>query len=337
MFVDRAKILVKGGDGGRGCVSFRREARVPRGGPDGGNGGNGGSIYLVAVSHQNTLLPLRYHTEYRAEHGRHGSSGNRTGGEGADLVIAVPPGTLAVDLDSGELVGEVLGVGDRLLVARGGRGGRGNRVFLSQHNRAPRESDPGAPGQERWLQIDLKVLADVGLLGFPNAGKSTLLASLSAARPKIAPYPFTTVSPVLGTVELNDRSFVIADIPGIVEGAHRGVGLGLNFLRHVQRTRVLLHVVDASGTSGRDPAEDLIAVVEEVRRFDPTLASRPQLVAASKRDLLVAPDPLARLEQEAGRMGLEVLPLSAVRGDGLAELKQRLLAMLEAPAGERCA
>jgi GTPase len=337
MFVDRAKILVKGGDGGRGCVSFRREAYVPRGGPDGGNGGRGGNISLVAVSHQNTLLPLRYHTEFRAERGRHGSSSNRTGREGTDLSIAVPPGTLAVDLTTGELIGEVLKEGDRLLVARGGRGGRGNRTFLSQNNRAPRESGPGETGQERWIQVDLKILADVGLLGFPNAGKSTLLASLSSARPKIGSYPFTTISPVLGTVEVDARNFVVADIPGIVEGAHRGAGLGLQFLRHVQRTRVLLHVVDASGSSGRDPASDLASVVEEVRRFDPSLLSRPQLVAASKRDLLGAEDGLPALAQEAQRLGFDVLPISAVSGEGLVDLKRRLLEMLNDSSGEACA
>jgi GTP-binding protein len=337
MFVDRAKILVKGGDGGRGCVSFRREARVPRGGPDGGKGGQGGSVFVVAVSHQNTLLPLRYHTEYRAERGRHGSSGNRTGRDGSDLTISVPPGTLAVDLASGETIGEVLKEGDRLQVARGGRGGRGNRAFLSQHNRAPRESDPGEPGQERWIQVDLKVLADVGLLGFPNAGKSTLLASLSAARPRIGSYPFTTISPVLGTAEVDNRSFIIADIPGIIEGAHQGAGLGLQFLRHVQRTRVLLHVVDASGSSGRDPAADLVSVVDEVRRFDPDLLLRPQLVAASKRDLASGVDALTQLERAASSLGLDVLPVSAVRGDGLADLKRRLFAMLAVDAREACA
>jgi GTP-binding protein len=325
MFVDRAKILVKGGDGGRGCVSFRREAYVPRGGPDGGNGGRGGHISLVAVSHQNTLLPLRYHTEFRAERGRHGSSSNRTGREGTDLSIAVPPGTLAVDLTTGELIGEVLKEGDR-----------GNRTFLSQNNRAPRESGPGEAGQERWIQVDLKILADVGLLGYPNAGKSTLLASLSSAHPKIASYPFTTISPVLGTVEVDDRSFVTADIPGIIEGAHRGAGLGLQFLRHVQRTRVLLHVVDASGSSGRDPASDLLSVVEEVRSFDPSLLSRPQLVAASKRDLLGTEDGLPGLAQQAQRLGFELLPISAVSGEGLAGLKRRLLDMLDNSPGEAC-
>src|SRR5512144_2211502 len=277
MFVDRVKICVRGGDGGRGCVSFRREPYVPRGGPDGGVGGKGGDVVLVAVSHQNTLLPLRYHTEFRAERGRNGGPSNRTGREGVDSLIQVPPGTVALDAESGETLGEVLREGDRLRVARGGRGGRGNRAFLSNRNRAPQEAEPGEPGEERWLRLDLRLLADVGLLGFPNAGKSTLLSRLSAAKPKIAEYPFTTLSPVLGVVEAGDRSFVAADIPGIIEGAHQGAGLGLQFLRHVERTRALLHVVDASGASGRDPAEDLRLVLDEVRRFEPGLLERPQL------------------------------------------------------------
>jgi GTP-binding protein len=337
MFVDRAKILVKGGDGGRGCVSFRREARVPRGGPDGGAGGKGGSVFLCAVSHQNTLLPLRFHAEFRADRGTHGSSKNRTGREGEDLLIAVPPGTSAQDLATGDVLGEVLRDGERLLVARGGRGGRGNRSFLSNDNRAPREAEPGESGEERWVAVDLKILADVGLLGLPNAGKSTLLSCISAARPKVDAYPFTTLTPVLGVVDVDDRSYVVADIPGIISGAHQGAGLGLEFLRHVQRTRVLLHVVDASGTNGRDPAADLRAVVEEVRQFDPALLSRPQLVAATKRDLVAADDPLLELQREGRRLGCEVVPVSAVRGDGLGDLKTRLLRMLDSRTNEACA
>src|SRR5512139_1650495 len=295
MFVDQVKIFVKGGDGGDGCVSFRREAHVPRGGPDGGVGGKGGDVVLVAVSHQNTLLPLRYHAEYRAPRGTHGGPGNRTGAVGEDLLVPVPPGTAARDEATGEVLGEVLRDGDRLVVARGGRGGRGNRSFLSNRNRAPREAEPGGEGEERWLRLDLRLIADVGLLGLPNAGKSTLLSRLSAARPKIADFPFTTLAPVLGVVEVDGREFVAADVPGIIEGAHQGAGLGLQFLRHVERTRVLLHVVDASGTSGRDPVEDLRLVREEVRRFDPELLERPQLVAASKRDARGESDPLPQL------------------------------------------
>jgi GTP-binding protein len=330
MFVDQVKIFVKGGDGGNGCVSFRREAHVPRGGPDGGVGGRGGDVLLVAVSHQNTLLPLRFHTEHRAERGSHGGSGNRTGAEGVTLLVSVPPGTSARDEATGELVGEVLRDGDRLLVARGGRGGRGNRSYLSNRNRAPREAEPGQKGEERWLRLDLRLIADVGLLGLQNAGKSTLLSRISEARPKVADYPFTTLTPVLGVVEADQRTFVAADIPGIIEGAHAGAGLGLRFLRHIDRTRALLHVVDASGTSGRDPATDLRLVREEVRRFAPALLERPELVAASKRDAVGALDPLPALEAEARREGLEVVPISAVTGEGLLTLKRRLLELVAA-------
>ena len=326
MFVDRVKIFVKGGNGGNGCASFRREPYVPRGGPDGGPGGKGGDVVLIAVSHQNTLLPLRYHTEFRAERGAHGGPGNRYGRGGEDLLVSVPPGTAAREDVSEVLVGEVLREGDRVVVARGGRGGRGNLAFLSNRNRAPREAEPGAVGEERWLRLDLRLIADVGFLGIPNAGKSTLLSRISAARPKVADYPFTTVTPVLGVVEADEQTFVAADIPGIIEGAAEGAGLGLQFLRHVERTRVLVHVVDASGTSGRDPVADLRLVREEVRRWDPSLLERPQLVAASKRDVAAsgAQDPLPRLRAAARRLGMEVVPISAVRGDGLLELKRAL-------------
>jgi GTP-binding protein len=330
MFVDQVKIFVKGGDGGNGCVSFRREAKVPRGGPDGGVGGKGGDVVLVAVSHQNTLLPLRYHAEFRADRGSHGGPGNRTGRDGVALEVSVPPGTAARDATSGEALGEVLRDGERLVVARGGRGGRGNRSFLSNRNRAPREAEPGGPGEERWLRLDLRLIADVGFLGLPNAGKSTLLSRLSAARPKVADYPFTTLSPVLGVVEQDEQTFVAADIPGIIEGASAGAGLGLQFLRHVERTRVLLHVIDASGTNGRDPAADLALVRDEVRSYLPDLLERPQLVAATKRDLDAATDALAALERAASKLGLEVIPVSAVTGEGLVRLKRRLLVTLTA-------
>jgi len=331
MFVDQVKILVKGGDGGNGCVSFRREAHVPRGGPDGGPGGRGGDVVLVAVSHQNTLLPLRYQAEHRADRGGHGGPGNRTGRDGAHRIVAVPPGTAALDPATDQSIGEVLHDGDRLVVARGGRGGRGNRSFLSNRNRAPRESESGEPGEERWLRLDLRLIADVGLLGLPNAGKSTLLSRLSAARPKVADYPFTTLTPVLGVVEADGQTFVAADIPGIIEGAHQGAGLGLQFLRHVERTRVLLHVVDGSGTSGREPTEDLALVREEVRRYAPDLLERPQIVGATKRDLAGgAADPLEALRLAAAGEGLEVVPVSAVTGEGLDRLKRRLLAMIAA-------
>jgi len=320
MFVDQVKIFVKGGDGGSGCVSFRREAHVPRGGPDGGTGGKGGDVVLLAVSHQNTLLPLRYQTEIRADRGRHGGPANRTGRSGEDRVVAVPPGTSAREEATGELLGEVLEDGERLVVACGGRGGRGNRAFLSNRNRAPREAEPGGPGEERWLRLDLRLLADVGLLGLPNAGKSTLLRSISAARPRVGEYPFTTLSPVLGVVEVNDRTFVAADIPGIIEGAHEGAGLGLRFLRHLERTRVLVHVIDASGTSGREPMADLLLAREEVERWDTSMLERPQVVAATKRDLAGAEDPLPVLREGAASLGLEVVPVSAVSAEGLTAL-----------------
>jgi GTP-binding protein len=329
MFVDRVKILVKAGDGGRGCSSFRREAKVPRGGPDGGTGGRGGDVVLVADSRENTLLPLRFHAEYRAERGEHGGSSNCTGRNGEPLRIAVPPGTLARVEATDEVLGEVLREGDELRVAKGGRGGRGNKAFLSNRNRAPREFEPGEDGEERWLRLDLKLIADVGFLGFPNAGKSTLLSRISAARPKVADYPFTTLTPVLGVVDVDgESSFVAADIPGIIEGAHAGAGLGLQFLRHVERTRLLLYVIDASGTSGRDPAADLQALREELRLWNAELLERPQLVAASKRDALVGDDPLAGLRAAAGALGLDVLELSAVSGAGLPALKRRLAAEL---------
>ena len=324
MFVDRVKIFVKGGDGGRGCVSFRREPYVPKGGPDGGMGGKGGDVALVAVSHQNTLLPLRYHTEFRATRGTHGGPGNRTGAEGGDLLIQVPPGTAAVDEGTGEPLGEVLRDGDLLVLAKGGRGGRGNKSYLSNRNRAPRESEPGGEGQERWVRLDLRLIADVGLLGFPNAGKSTLLAAISAARPKVGDYPFTTLSPVLGVVEVDERTFVAADIPGIIEGAHAGAGLGLQFLRHVERTRVLLHVVDASGLSGRDPVQDLRAVREEVREWNAEMLDRPQLVVATKRDAIGEEDPLPALRAEGRALGLDIVPVSAATGEGLLDLKRAL-------------
>ena len=329
MFVDRVKIFVKAGDGGRGCVSFRREPYVPKGGPDGGVGGRGGDISLVAVSHQNTLLPLRYHTEFRAERGEHGGPGNRTGAEGNDLLIQVPPGTIATDEQTGALLGEVLRDGDVLRIAKGGRGGRGNKAFLSNSNRAPREAEPGGLGEERWMRLDLKLMAEVGLLGFPNAGKSTLLASISAARPKVGDYPFTTLSPVLGVVEVDEQTFIAADIPGIIEGAHAGAGLGLQFLRHVERTRVLVHIVDASGLSGRDAVADLRAVREEVRQYAPGLIERPQIVVASKRDAVAELDPLPALAAEAQALGLALFPISAVTGAGVLDLKRAILAVVQ--------
>src|SRR5918995_1643535 len=295
MFVDEVDIHVSAGDGGRGCLSFRREKYVPRGGPDGGDGGAGGSVYIVATPRKNTLVDFRYHPEFEARGGQHGQGSNKTGHSADDLEIEVPIGTLVFekvpDGDEVNLLADLAEEGQKVLVAKGGRGGRGNAQFVSSTNRAPRRTEPGEPGEERFLRLQLKLLADVGLVGFPNAGKSTLIARISAARPKIADYPFTTLTPNLGVVALSDdRSFVVADVPGLIEGAHEGQGLGDRFLRHVERTKVLIHVVDVSGASGRDPVNDFDVIVEELRRFDPAVASKPQIVAANKIDSVIDED-----------------------------------------------
>lgn len=333
MFVDRVKIFVRGGDGGRGCASFRREAYVPMGGPDGGNGGHGGHVILVGDPNQNTLLPLRFHTEFRAKRGGHGSSSNRTGRDAEDTRIAVPLGTIIREEGSDLILGEVVEADQELVVAKGGRGGRGNKSYLSNTNRAPRNADPGEAGEERWLWLDLKLLADVGLVGLPNAGKSTLLSKISAARPKIADYPFTTLTPVLGMVSWDEVHFVVADIPGIIEGASEGAGLGLDFLRHIERTRILVHVIDASGLSGQEPERDYETICRELRAFSPELATRPRLLVASKRDLANPDnDPIDTIRDIARRDGLELFEISAATGAGLKDLRQRLASLLR-PAG----
>jgi len=332
VFVDRVKIFVKGGDGGRGCASFRRETFVPMGGPDGGNGGAGGDVVLVGRVNQNTLLPLRFHTEFRAKRGGHGGPSNRTGRDAQDTLVDVPLGTIVRDEATDEVLGEVITDQEELVIAKGGRGGRGNKSYLSNMNRAPRNADPGEAGEERWLRLDLKLLADVGLVGLPNAGKSTLLSKISAARPKIADYPFTTLTPVLGMVSWDDYDFVVADVPGIIEGASTGSGLGLDFLRHIERTRVLAHVIDASGVSGLDAAQDYETVCQELRAFSPALASRPRVIVASKRDLVHGnDDPLPSIRAMAKRDGLEVFEISAATGRGLKDLIRQLASLLQAP------
>jgi GTP-binding protein len=324
-FVDEVDIAVSAGNGGRGALSFRREKFVPRGGPDGGDGGDGGSVYLVASPHLNTLVNFRFHPEFEAPNGRPGQGSNRSGAGGADLDIAVPIGTVAYikDDDSGSwtAAADLTNEGDRILIARGGKGGMGNARFVSSTNRAPRKTQPGLPGERRSLRLHLKLLADVGLVGFPNAGKSTLIARISAARPKIAAYPFTTLTPNLGVVRLSDdRSFVVADVPGLIEGAHEGHGLGHRFLKHLERTRVLFHVVDVSGFSGREPASDLDVLRRELALFDRELADKPQLVVANKMDAASDYDAVERLGARAAALGLPFHRISAVTGEGVPAL-----------------
>jgi GTP-binding protein len=326
LFVDEVDIHVAAGDGGRGCLAFRREKRVPRGGPSGGDGGHGGSVYIVASPHTNTLISYRFHPEFTAERGDHGQGSNRTGSAGADLELMVPIGTLvheqAEDPEQPpRLLADLAEEGQRVLVARGGRGGLGNAHFATSTNRAPRKVQPGEPGEERNLRLELKLLADVGLVGFPNAGKSTLISRISAARPKIAAYPFTTLTPNLGVVGLSsDRSFVVADVPGLIEGAHRGLGLGHRFLRHLERTKILVHLVDISGASGRDPVDELNTVRRELELFQPELAAKPQLVAANKIDALDDESRVYELSRRARALGLPFFRISAVTGTGVPEL-----------------
>jgi GTP-binding protein len=334
MFVDQVDIHVAAGDGGRGCLAFRREKRVPRGGPSGGDGGHGGSVFIAASPHTNTLINYRFQHEFTAERGQHGQGSNRTGQSGSDLELPVPIGTLVYQVTSqpGEparLLADLAEEGQRVLVASGGRGGLGNARFATATNRAPRKVQPGEPGEQTALRLELKLLADVGLVGFPNAGKSTLIARVSAARPKIADYPFTTLTPNLGVVSLSDdRSFVMADVPGLIEGAHRGLGLGHQFLRHLERTRVLVHVVDVSGASGRDPIEDLETVRRELRLFRPELAAKPQIVAANKVDALSDDIGLSRLATHVASLGLPFFVLSAVTGRGVPDLLEAIWQIL---------
>jgi GTPase len=330
LFIDRTKIRVRGGDGGNGVTAFRREKFVPRGGPSGGDGGRGGDVWLVADSSLNTLLHLRYNPEHTAGRGRHGEGSNRTGREGEDVVVRVPTGTQVLDGETGDFYADLSEDGQRWLAAKGGRGGFGNAHFASSTNRAPRYHQEGTPGEERELQLELKLLADVGLVGFPNAGKSTLISTVSAARPKIADYPFTTLEPHLGVVDLGDfRTFVVADIPGLIEGAHAGAGLGDRFLRHVERTKLLLHLVDVSSASGRDTVSDYEVINRELRAYDPQLAERPQFVVATKLDALDEPKRLERLRARAAQDGREFFEISSATGRGVRELVRAVERKLE--------
>lgn len=330
MFIDRTKIRVQGGHGGNGVTAFRREKFVPRGGPSGGDGGRGGDVWIVADESLNTLLHLRYNPEHIAGRGMHGEGSNRSGREGADAIVRVPVGTQIFDSLTGDLIKDLTEDGARLLIAKGGRGGFGNAQFATSTNRAPRYHQEGSEGEKFELQLELKLLADVGLVGYPNAGKSTLISTISAARPKIADYPFTTLEPNLGVVDLGDfRTFVVADIPGLIEGAHRGTGLGDRFLRHIERTRVLLHLVDVSSFSGRDAVTDYETVNRELEAYNPELAQREQIVVATKIDALDEPERLDSLKARAEADGRLFVPISAATGRGTKELINVVAARLD--------
>jgi len=320
MFVDEVKILVRAGSGGNGCVSFRREKYVPRGGPNGGDGGDGGSITLYSNLNVNTLIAFRYKKQFSAPRGKHGKGSLKDGSKGADLRIAVPVGTMIFTEDK-RLLCDLKNPGEEFVAARGGRGGRGNTRFATSTNRAPRVAEPGEKGEESYLILELRLLADVGLVGFPNAGKSSLLSRLSSARPKIADYPFTTLSPYLGVVRVDEsREFVMADIPGLIERTHEGAGLGIRFLKHIERTRVLLFVIDGSPSTERDPVEELEILKGELGQFNEEMLSRPHCVALNKIDLF-ADDTKKKLEKYCKGKGIRMLPVSAVTGEGLENLK----------------
>jgi GTP-binding protein len=330
MFIDEAKIRVKAGDGGNGCLAFRREKYVPRGGPSGGDGGRGGDIIMESSERHNTLVHFRFNPEYTAQRGRHGEGSNCTGKEGTDILIKVPVGTILYDDETGEKVHDFSRPDERVIVARGGRGGRGNAQFATSTHQAPREHEDGRPGEERVFRMELKLLADVGIVGYPNVGKSTLISRISAARPKIADYPFTTLQPNLGVVLVgegsDETSFVVADIPGLIEGAHTGAGLGTQFLRHVERTRLLVHVVDVSDASGRpDPVKDVEVIQGELASFGAGLEEKPVIFVASKMDV-ANKDKLAKLKRYCKKKNYELFPISAVTGSGVEDLKYAMAA-----------
>ncbi len=326
MFIDRVVLFVKGGDGGRGMISFHREKYVPRGGPDGGDGGDGGSVIVRAVEGTDSLAGIVHRKHWKAEKGRPGGGNNRAGRNAKDLVITVPPGTVVRDRERGHILRDLTKPGEEVTVGRGGKGGRGNRHFATAVNQAPRIAEPGEPGEERWVVLELKLIADVGLLGLPNAGKSTLLSRLSRAHPEIADYPFTTKYPNLGMVSLGDWGFVLADLPGLIEGAHSGVGLGHEFLRHVERTRVLVHLVEPLPADSSDPLQNYHILRRELELHSAELAAKPVIVAVSKMDLTGAEEVRQRLERELGQ---EILGISAATGQGLAQLVSRIAMLLQ--------
>jgi GTP-binding protein len=338
VFADEAKISIKAGDGGNGCVAFRREKYVPRGGPSGGDGGNGGDVYIEANPHDNTLLRYRYNREFKAGRGGHGEGSNCHGKSAEDLVLKVPVGTVVFDANTGEQLFDLTQPGQRVLAARGGHGGRGNGNphFVRPWHQAPREHEDGRPGEERSLRLELKLLADVGLVGFPNAGKSTLISRISAARPKIAAYPFTTLEPHLGVVSADPdatpgqgRTFVVADVPGLIEGAHEGAGLGTRFLKHLERTRLIAHLVDTSDASDRDPIRDFEIIMHELAAFSPELAEKPMIVVATKLDATTDRAHLDELREFAAKRGLEFHAVSSATGEGIVELVRAMADALD--------
>lgn len=330
MFVDKAKIYVKAGNGGDGRVSFRREKYVPNGGPDGGDGGNGGSIVFMVDENMRTLMDFRYKRKHISDNGEMGGSNNSSGKSADDLYIKVPAGTILKDAETGAFLGDLKNSGDKVIVAHGGKGGKGNQHFATPTRQAPRFAQPGEQGIERWIELELKLLADVGLVGFPNVGKSTFLSIVTSAKPKIANYHFTTLVPNLGVVDLGRaRSFIIADIPGLIEGAHSGVGLGHDFLRHVERTKVLIHLLDTSGLEGRDPLEDFDKINGELKLYNEKLAKKPQIVACNKMDIPAARENYDRVAEELSKKGYEVFAISAATGDGIKPLMDRVFNLLE--------
>lgn len=331
MFVDQVSVHLRAGKGGNGCVSFRREFRVPKGGPDGGRGGDGGSVILESDPNLQTLAFFRFHPINKARNGAHGEGGNRSGKRGADLVLKVPVGTVVKDKSDGTVLFDFLGPGLTWCAARGGKGGRGNASYATSVRRAPRDWQPGAPGEEKELVLELKTIADVGLVGFPNVGKSTLISRISAARPVVADYPFTTLIPHLGVVDLGEyRSFVVADIPGLIEGAHKGQGLGVRFLKHIERTKILVHILDVSPYSGRDPVADFDIVMKELEAFNPEIARRRQILAANKIDLLDGETArLGSVRALAARRSLPFFTISALKKRGLKRLVAAIAGELE--------
>ncbi len=330
MFIDEAKIYVKGGDGGNGCVSIHREYCNPRGGPDGGNGGRGGSVILEGSRSLNTLLPFRKKVHFKAQRGSHGQGNNKSGKDGEDLIVYVPLGTVVYDASSGKLIGDIIKEGSRIVVAKGGRGGRGNAAFATANYRVPRFAERGEKGEERWIKLELRSIAHVGIVGMPNAGKSTFLSMVSRAKPKIADYPFTTLHPHLGVVKKDEATqYIFADIPGLIEGASKGSGLGHRFLRHITRTKVLLHIIDVTMVDPKDPLDLYHKIMKELEEYDLSLLDKPMVVAANKTDIPGTEEGYFALEDALKKQGMKCFPISAARGEGLDEVLKEIFKILQ--------